>query len=574
MRKKILIYLLVIIFLTSFSISIITNLYTNKAFNEIFENYEELVLKKLEEKINIFYKTLYLFELDMKEISKNALLSIGKEIENRKTEEITNEYLHKLKERYKIDDIYLINRDGIIFKTTYKTDLGFNIFQVGEEFRNNLLKIFNSGEMFFERVDPSAKTGKFKFYAYYGIKGKEYLLETSINLKEYMEKRYSVNYDKYIISNFINFKDERSHYIVSIDIFYRSKRKIWSIINRGKYSTKSDDFFEILKSGKIIKERKGNRIEVWKKVKRYDGDFQWSTGKYLNAVFDFSPIYRYEKKVIVFSLISFTIIFLFFYYLSLETIKKFLLTRLFIINDRIKKIARGDYKTKIKIKGKDELSEISKSINKMASDIERAMEQLKNNARVLEKKVAERTKELEYKNLSLMKLSKKLEQMARTDFLTGLLNRRSMMKKISEEKIRFKRTKKPFVLILIDIDNFKKINDIYGHDAGDIVLKEFSKVLKSSIREQDFVSRWGGEEFLLLLPETDIEGGKTLAEKIRKKIEETEIFIKNSKSIKITITLGLTVYDSKEKEIEEILKETDIALYIGKKEGKNRVTVY
>ncbi len=574
MKKKLLIYLFIIIFSTAFSIAIITNLYTTKAFNEILDNYEKLVLKKLEEKINIFYKILYLFEIDMKEISKNALMSISKEIGNKDINEITNEELKNLKKKYKIDDIYIINRDGIIVKTSDRIDLGFNIFSVGEEFKENLVKLFGSGKMFFERVDPSAQTGKFKFYAYYGIKNKDYLLETSINLKEYIEKRYSVNYEKYIINNFFNFKEEKSNYIVSLDIFYRSKRKIWSIINKGKYSFKSDDFFEILKSGKIIKIKKGDKIELWKRVMAGEGDFQWSTGKYLKAVFDFSPIYKYERKVIIFSIVSFIITFIIFYFIALIIIDKSFLQRLLIINERIKKIAKGDYQTKIKIKGNDELSEIAKSINKMAADIESAMNQLKDNTKILEKKVFERTKELEFKNHSLTKLSKKLEQMASTDFLTGLLNRRAILKKIQEEKIRFKRAKKPFVLILIDIDNFKNINDVYGHNVGDDVLKKFAQTLKASIREQDFVARWGGEEFLLFLPETNLKGGEILAEKIREIISTTDFPINKNIKIKITITAGVSAYNDIGKEEDEILKEIDIALYKGKREGKNIVVVF
>jgi diguanylate cyclase (GGDEF)-like protein len=549
-------------------------LYTKKAVNEVLSNYEKFVLTGLEEKISIFYKFIYLFELDMRKISRKALISIDKELKNKDMKKLSEKELIDLREKYNISDVYLINKKGIIFKTSDKSDFGFNIFFVGEEFRDKLLKIFGTGKMFFERVDPAAQTGKFKLFSYYGPKGKNYLIETSINLNEYMKKRYLFKYGDNIIKDFFNRERKKLNYIISLDIYYRSKGKIWSIINRGKYSSKSDDFFEELKKDRILTIRRGDKIELWKRIDMNEGTFHWSAGKYINAVFDFSSIYKYRRRIIIFAIIVSTIVFILFYLLSINIVETFFLKRLLLINNIIKKIANGDYKNKIEIKGKDELTEISKNINKMATDIDRVMTQLKNNNKILEQKVRERTKELEYKNRSLFKLSKKLDQMARTDFLTGLSNRRAMIRKIQEEKVRYKRAKKPFVLILIDIDDFKNVNDTYGHDVGDEVLKRFSFLFEASVREQDFVSRWGGEEFLILLPDTDIKGGEILSEKIRKRIADIKIQIGDKTYYSLTITLGISVCNNTNKTMEQLLKEVDLALYKGKKLGKNCSIVF
>ncbi len=574
MKKKILIYLLLIIFCTVFSVAIIMGLYTKKAINEVLNNYEEFVLMGLEEKVSIFYNFIYLFELDMRKISQKALVSIGKEIENKDIKELTDGYLIELKNKYNISDIYLINSDGVIFKTSDKSDLGLNIFFVGAEFKNKLLKVFGTGNMFFERVDPAAQTGRFKLFSYYGPKGKDYLIETSINLDEYMKKRYQLKCCDNIVYDFFSKKRKKLNYIISLDIYYRSRGKIWSIINRGKYSLKSDEFFEKLKKNRILTIRTGDKVELWKKINIKEGEFHWAAGKYINAVFDFSSIYRYKRKIIIFSIIISLVVFILFYMIALNIVETSFLRRLLLIKSMIKKIANGDYKTKIEIRDEDELSEISQNINKMAGDIDRVMSQLKNNNKILEKKVLERTKELEYKNRSLVKLSKKLDQMARTDFLTGLSNRRAALRKIQDEKIRYKRARKPFVLVLIDIDDFKDVNDTYGHDVGDEVLKRFSILFEASVREQDFVSRWGGEEFLILLPDTDIKGGEILSEKIRKRIADIKIQIGDKTYYSLTITLGLSVYDDTDKTIEQLLKEVDLALYKGKKEGKNRSVVF
>lgn len=165
----------------------------------------------------------------------------------------------------------------------------------------------------------------------------------------------------------------------------------------------------------------------------------------------------------------------------------------------------------------------------------------------------------------------KLEQIAKTDPLTKLSNRRDMIEKILHEQKRFGRNGKSFVLLMADIDDFKKINDENGHDCGDFILETLAQQMKSSVRQQDLTGRWGGEEFLMLLPETDIEGGKALAEKIRKDIEATS-YVFNKIELKLTMTFGVSVYD-RPMNIDKCIKMADEALYKGKKQGKNCVVM-
>lgn len=165
-----------------------------------------------------------------------------------------------------------------------------------------------------------------------------------------------------------------------------------------------------------------------------------------------------------------------------------------------------------------------------------------------------------------------LMEMARTDHLTSLSNRRGMIEKIEYEKYRFERNKNSFVIAMGDIDDFKMINDRFGHECGDFILKSLSNIMISLLRKQDIVGRWGGEEFLMLLPETRIDGGKKVIEKIRKKIADKPFYYKGF-IINVTITFGLSEY-SKESATNEIIDNADRALYIGKKEGKNRVTTF
>ena len=162
-----------------------------------------------------------------------------------------------------------------------------------------------------------------------------------------------------------------------------------------------------------------------------------------------------------------------------------------------------------------------------------------------------------------------LKEIARTDPLTNLSNRRDIIEKIEYEQIRFERSKKSFVIIIGDLDFFKSINDRYGHDCGDYVLKEVAQIMRSTIRRQDIVSRWGGEEFLFLLPETPFEGGKIAAEKIRKKIENSDLKYNND-ILSVTITFGVSIYN-RVMDIDECIKKADQALYQGKNKGRNCV---
>jgi diguanylate cyclase (GGDEF)-like protein len=169
----------------------------------------------------------------------------------------------------------------------------------------------------------------------------------------------------------------------------------------------------------------------------------------------------------------------------------------------------------------------------------------------------------------LKEMNRTLEKLARTDPLTQLSNRRNIMEQITYEQSRAKRSGHCFSLVIADIDNFKSFNDKHGHDCGDQVLKEVSQLIKENLRAQDQVARWGGEEFLLLLPETELEGGIEAAEKIRKALEE-KIFTYEGQSLSVTMTFGVKDCQCNES-IDQCINAADMALYKGKEAGRNRV---
>lgn len=166
-------------------------------------------------------------------------------------------------------------------------------------------------------------------------------------------------------------------------------------------------------------------------------------------------------------------------------------------------------------------------------------------------------------------LQQQLEQLAQKDPLTNLYNRRRMDELLSLEVARTKRNSQPFCLVICDIDHFKNVNDTFGHEVGDQVICAVAKILHSSLREQDSVARWGGEEFLIALPETQMEEAEKVAHKLRVLCENHTID-NEGKSINFTLTFGVDLFDGS-KDIKAVIAAADHALYQGKNQGRNVV---
>ncbi|MEJ2508508.1 MAG: GGDEF domain-containing protein [Gammaproteobacteria bacterium] len=171
----------------------------------------------------------------------------------------------------------------------------------------------------------------------------------------------------------------------------------------------------------------------------------------------------------------------------------------------------------------------------------------------------------------LRAVSRSLEEQAATDPLTGLLNRRAMIREIENEISRFERQPRGFVLAIGDLDGFKEVNDRYGHDAGDLVLNRVATIMTEFLRSHDVTSRWGGEEFVILLPDTDIDGGLDTVDRLRERLAQSDIVFQGE-ALGVSITFGLCAYEAGMSR-DTCLKRADEALYRGKQMGRNRVVV-
>ena len=179
---------------------------------------------------------------------------------------------------------------------------------------------------------------------------------------------------------------------------------------------------------------------------------------------------------------------------------------------------------------------------------------------------------LESADSGLHELIDEMYQSSRVDALTNLLNRRAFEERMEEETAIAKRHGTLSCLAILDIDHFKAINDEYGHDSGDKVLQAVASFLKSSVRTGDIVARWGGEEFLIYVRLSEIEGAQTLIEKLRERVSKLKIALRAGQTLSVTFSAGLVSLANFD-DWKAALTQADEALYVSKESGRNQVTV-
>ncbi|NIR30529.1 MAG: GGDEF domain-containing protein [Gammaproteobacteria bacterium] len=187
----------------------------------------------------------------------------------------------------------------------------------------------------------------------------------------------------------------------------------------------------------------------------------------------------------------------------------------------------------------------------------------------LNQELADIQRELARRNRELKRTQAELETLSRTDAMTGLPNRRHLDDRLTDEVYRLRRYGSPLCVSLVDVDHFKTINDRFGHRTGDAVLRTVARLLAQSVRRSDFVARWGGEEFALLLPETRLVGACTMLERLRQTLSD---YVVPPLTAPVTASFGVSEVGAEE-DGESALCRADRALYRAKREGRNRVAL-
>ena len=215
-------------------------------------------------------------------------------------------------------------------------------------------------------------------------------------------------------------------------------------------------------------------------------------------------------------------------------------------------IARGDLTVQLRGAPAGEIGHLTRVFNMMTDRLRRGHA------------------EVQAANQALQEQNQLLETLAVTDSLTGLYNRKKLNDILADQLARFRRNHKSFVALMLDLDNFKSINDNYGHVAGDAVLADVAVILKQSVRNVDYVARYGGEEFVVVLVETALGAALDIAERIRSEVEIRR-FCASDTLISVTVSLGVTHSRDGDNDPEEVLARADHALYEAKRAGRNQV---
>ena len=188
----------------------------------------------------------------------------------------------------------------------------------------------------------------------------------------------------------------------------------------------------------------------------------------------------------------------------------------------------------------------------------------------LQNELRRKIEKLRELNDDLTAANQRLYDFAHHDSLTGLPNRRLMIERLQQQWSGYQRRHRPFTVALLDLDNFKRVNDELGHDIGDLVLMQAARVLRRQVRAEDTVARFGGEEFLILMPETDLDAARLLAERVRASIAE-EAFVSAGQRFDMTASIGVAAATPDLNTWQALLKVADQALYAAKGAGRDRV---
>jgi len=218
------------------------------------------------------------------------------------------------------------------------------------------------------------------------------------------------------------------------------------------------------------------------------------------------------------------------------------------------RVASGDMAFDLKVRGHDEIAYLTRAFNNMVQRVNEGREQL------------------DSINNQLREQNKTLKVLSETDSLTGLYNRQHLTERLKRLLASSRRSGRKFAVLMLDLDHFKKLNDAYGHLVGDEALKLIADILRHTLRKRDYAARFGGEEFLVLLPGADARRGEEIAERLRSVIAGKPLQLEDA-TLKITLSIGLAVYPEVGNDVDSLIRAADDALYKAKDAGRNRCVI-
>lgn len=485
----------------------------------------KIVSTKYEDKRNFF---LNIHNYSLKSLKEDSSLTL-------------KELKKDIKDKYNLTDIeiefYLIDKNYVIYETTFPKDLGFDLSIIAEA-KDFLDKTKIDKKVYLaDNISEDAIDGKYKLYSYSKLKDDTFLELGFTDTKLFNSISNDLNNHKNLSLYRVN-TNEKYQYYYKMEKRNKniSKEEHFNKLRKFLKDENSDDIIlNTIRSNKSVLIEKDNEIISYIPLLEYK---EFSLLKYTDIVMEIKiditqKIKALEnfKKIFIFEFVI-TILFLYFMF---NWIKKNFTKPIEVIATSIKNEEVIDYFTESK--NDCELTYISNEYNKLFN-------KLKDEIQI--------NKDLTY-----------------IDALTKIKNRKAYNEKLKEDLSLKKRYSTPFCMLILDIDNFKKINDFYGHNIGDKVLIELSKLIQNNIRVNDNLFRIGGEEFVIIFSQTTLENAKIVSEKVRNIIQRDLNTIENQK---ITVSIGLSeiTFDDNE---DTIFKRVDTLMYKSKNNGKNKVSI-
>lgn len=449
--------------------------------------------------------------------------------------------LQKMKQKYNnLLDFYIINKNGLIIYSTTPVSLGIN-FKKHKIFYDILSNVRKGNKIEISNVTSEIGTNKLRKWGYAPTKDHEYILEVGVSSKELMKYIKKIDY----LSMEKTLKS-KNPYIKSLKVYDRQHVNLSTYTQDANPNDKKIiDNVLTSKKNYIIKNKNGFIDKEYIFINTFSNVLDDST-KVLKLEYDYSIIYKKIHQtnihllstMIIWMILSLLIIFF--------TASKMISKPIVDFIEHIKKISYKNLYIQLEVTGTNEIGQLASSFNEMSLKLKDTLIS-KENIKII-------NEELKEENI--------------TDWLTNIYNKKYISKCLidAEKKSRIDGTE--LSITLCDIDHFKEVNDNYGHPIGDVVLQEIASLIKENIRVGDTLGRYGGEEFLIILPNTSLQESWNIFEKIRKKIENHNF---NNSNIKVTISAGLVSTKNKKKESKESLVSlADKNLYVAKESGRNQ----
>jgi len=544
------------------------------------KNQAELIQLGINDRFITLNMALRKNEASLDERLRNILPELSAVLREKKPDlaDWSAEELAILAKRYKVSEIYIVDKSTKIVATSLVVDLGFELGSISSNLRESLMGLSSSkvDAMVIDRLNVSSKTGLLNKYVYFSPGSSPYIFEISIDMKAHLAEEFSTEYVEFLFNDLFTGIIGGQLLLQSVDLFIVNDLAVLPFAGSGEVILR-DNLPDIPEQGFAHRETVDG-LEYFSRL-------QLKGSLYGNNEYFLAVRTRFDSRAahsLVFDLVVSNILILIallFVFLSIShfLVIKTVVRRVKTVNRALKKIALGKYNTNCFVDGGDEIASIAKSVTTMAVELAEREQDIQRVQNTLETEVLKRTDHLNKEINRREAVENELNVLATTDPLTKLPNRRLIDQYVERAIISSQRNNEIVAVLFLDLDNFKYVNDSLGHSAGDVLLKTIAFRISNAIRSSDVAGRFGGDEFVLLLQhlrgDRD-EAAQNVQTIIESVLEAVRAEIPLGDHIHhCTLSVGVTL-SNEYSSVETMYKQADVAMYRAKDTGKNTFCFY